>query len=98
MAALGSAVGVFLLDGVCRRGGEEGLKKTLHPKRFVYLKKARAGWAVAPARIAPPPFPFTAVIAAASTFEIPSQEAARHRVPHARLALFAGRRRGAAHA
>jgi membrane protein YqaA with SNARE-associated domain len=74
MAALGSTIGVFLLDLVARKGGEEGLQKMVKPKRLEYLKKKmdqRAGWAVAVACIAPPPFPFTAVIAAASAFEYP---------------------------
>jgi membrane protein YqaA with SNARE-associated domain len=72
MAALGSATGVYLLDVVCRKGGEEGLKKMLKPKRFEYLKKRmgeHAGFAVALACLAPPPFPFTPVIAAASAFQ-----------------------------
>ena len=74
MAALGSTIGVFLLDLVCRAGGEEGLKRMLKAKRFEYLKKKmaeRAGFAVALAGIAPPPFPFTAVIAAASALAYP---------------------------
>src|SRR5579883_1033271 len=74
MAALGSTIGVLLLDIVCRKGGEEGLKKKLNPKRFEMLKSKidqRAGFAVALACIAPPPFPFTPVIAAASAFEYP---------------------------
>lgn len=74
VAALGSAIGIFLLDLVCRKGGEEGLKRMLKPKRFEALRKRidkGAGWAVAVACIAPPPFPFTPVIAAASAFEYP---------------------------
>lgn len=74
MAAVGSVAGVFLLDLAARTGGEEGLRKMLKPKRFDYLKKKmgqRAGFAVALACIAPPPFPFTPVIAAASAFEYP---------------------------
>jgi len=75
-AALGSTGGIFLLDLVCRTGGEEGLMKMLKPKRFEYLKKKidkRAGFAVALACIAPPPFPFTPVIAAASAFQYPRE-------------------------
>lgn len=34
-ASAGSAVGVLLLDLVCRKGGEEGLKKMMAPKRLV---------------------------------------------------------------
>jgi len=37
-ASLGSVAGVLLLDLVCRKGGEEGLKKMMTPKRLVYLK------------------------------------------------------------
>src|ERR1700738_1407811 len=49
-AALGSTVGSFLLYWVSRKGGEEGLKKNMPPKRFEYLKKKiteRAAFAVA---------------------------------------------------
>ena len=74
MAALGSAIGTLLLDFVARKRGEEGLQKMMSPKRLGYLKKKvgeRAGVAVAVATLAPPPFPFTAVIAAASAFNYP---------------------------
>ncbi len=76
-AAVGSTLGVVLLDLVCRKGGEEGLKKMLKPKRFEAIKKRmsqRAGFGIALACIAPPPFPFTAVIAAASAFEYPRRQ------------------------
>lgn len=76
MASLGSALGVVLLDLVCRKGGEEGLKKMLKPKRLEMIRKkmsSRAGFAIAVACIAPPPFPFTAVIAAASAFDYPQR-------------------------
>jgi membrane protein YqaA with SNARE-associated domain len=74
MAALGSTVGCLLLDLIARKGGEEGLKKMMSPKRLAYLKKRvgeRAGVALAVACLAPPPFPFTAVVAAASAFNYP---------------------------
>jgi membrane protein YqaA with SNARE-associated domain len=74
MAAIGSTIGIFLLDLVCRKGGEEGLRKMIKPKRLDYLKKKmseRAGYGVAVACLAPPPFPFTPVIAAASAFQYP---------------------------
>src|ERR1019366_7158119 len=38
-ASLGSATGVLLLDLVCRKGGEEGLKKMVSARRINYLKK-----------------------------------------------------------
>jgi len=76
IAALGSTIGVLLLDLVARKGGEEGLRKMLKPKRFDYFEKKMkkdAGIPIAVACIAPPPFPFTAVIAAASAFQYSRQ-------------------------
>jgi len=73
-AAFGSAAGVVLLDAVCRKGGEEGLKKMMSLKRLNHLKKKmkeHGGRAVVVASLAPPPFPFTAVIGAASAFQYP---------------------------
>jgi membrane protein YqaA with SNARE-associated domain len=73
-AAFGSAAGVLLLDLVCRKGGEEGLKRMMSTKRLIYLKKKmneRGSIAVIVACLSPPPFPFTAVIGAASAFQYP---------------------------
>src|SRR5271155_661049 len=38
-AAIGSTLGVLLLDAVCRKGGEEGLKKMMKPGRLDYFKR-----------------------------------------------------------
>lgn len=73
-AVIGSTLGVLLLDAVCRRGGEEGLKKMMRPERLGYFKRRMdhgAGIAIATACLAPPPFPFTLVIASASAFAYP---------------------------
>jgi membrane protein YqaA with SNARE-associated domain len=73
-ASLGSAAGVLLLDLVCRKGGEEGLKKMMSRKRLDYLKKKMSQNAAIPLVVtclAPPPFPFTAVVAAASALQYP---------------------------
>jgi membrane protein YqaA with SNARE-associated domain len=73
-AAIGSTLGVVLLDAVCRKGGEEGLKRMMKPARLAYFKRrmtSQAGIAIATACLAPPPFPFTLVIASASAFEYP---------------------------
>jgi membrane protein DedA with SNARE-associated domain len=35
-AAAGSTIGVLLLDAVCRKGGEEGLKRLMKPKLLRY--------------------------------------------------------------
>jgi membrane protein YqaA with SNARE-associated domain len=74
MAASGSCAGVFLLDAICRQGGEAGLKKMLSKRRFEYLKRKMSNKATLPialACLAPPPFPFTPVIATASAFNYP---------------------------
>jgi membrane protein YqaA with SNARE-associated domain len=71
-AAVGSTVGAFLMDLISRKGGEEGLQKLLKPERFNKLKKMlnkRAPVALFLACLAPPPFPFRPVVAAASAFQ-----------------------------
>jgi membrane protein YqaA with SNARE-associated domain len=73
-AAIGSTLGVLLLDVVCRKGGEEGLKKMMKPRRLDYFKRRmsnQAAIAIGLACLAPPPFPFTIVIASASAFAYP---------------------------
>lgn len=70
-ASLGSLAGVALLDLVSRESGEKGLERIMNPRRLKYMKQKieqRAAGAIAVACLAPPPFPFTAVIAAASAF------------------------------
>ena len=73
-AAIGSTLGVVLLDAVCRKGGEEGLKRMMKPRRLEYFKRRmskQAAIAIGLACLAPPPFPFTLVIASASAFAYP---------------------------
>jgi membrane protein YqaA with SNARE-associated domain len=68
-AALGSTIGVFALALVAHKLGEEGIKKMAGEKRFARLHKmigAHGSKAVFLACIAPPPFPYTMVIAAAA--------------------------------
>jgi membrane protein YqaA with SNARE-associated domain len=68
-AACGSTLGVLLLASIARKAGEEGIRKVAGQKQFEKLKKRigeRSGVAVAIGCLAPPPFPFTMVIAAAS--------------------------------
>jgi membrane protein YqaA with SNARE-associated domain len=72
--AVGSTIGVFLLDLVCRKGGEEGLKRLVKPKLLTYLKRQmeeHGAVALIVSCLAPPPFPFGASIAAASAFQYP---------------------------
>ena len=68
-AACGSTLGVLSLALIARKFGEEGICKVAGQKQFNRLKKNignRSGLAVAIGCLAPPPFPFTMVIAAAS--------------------------------
>jgi membrane protein YqaA with SNARE-associated domain len=68
-AACGSTIGALLLAAVAKKFGEEGIRKVAGKKQFERLKKhigKRSGIAVAVGCLAPPPFPFTTVIAAAS--------------------------------
>jgi membrane protein YqaA with SNARE-associated domain len=74
MAACGSTLGVFFLDLVARKAGEEGIQKITGRRRFEYFKRKieqRGGVAVVLACIAPPPFPFTPVIATNSALGYP---------------------------
>jgi uncharacterized membrane protein YdjX (TVP38/TMEM64 family) len=74
LASLGSCTGVFLLDLAVRKGGEAGLEKIMSKRRFEFLKRKmsrRASVPLALACIAPPPFPFTPVVATASAFNYP---------------------------
>ncbi len=73
-AATGSTIGVFLLDLVCRKGGEKGPNRLVKPRLLDYLKgqmQNHAAVALVISCLAPPPFPFGASIAAASAFQYP---------------------------
>ena len=66
-AACGSTVGASLLAGVSRKLGEEGITRLAGKKRYERLKyhiNRHAAAAIAIGGLAPPPFPFTTVIAA----------------------------------
>jgi membrane protein YqaA with SNARE-associated domain len=72
--AVGSTIGVLLLDLVCRNGGEAMLKRLVKPKLLGYLKQRmekHAAGAVIVTCLAPPPFPFGAAIAVASALQYP---------------------------
>jgi membrane protein YqaA with SNARE-associated domain len=72
-ASLGSVVGVTLLDLVVREASKEGAEIFVGSKRLERLKgkiEKRGVWAVFFAALLPPPFPFTAAIAAASALQI----------------------------
>lgn len=73
-AVCGCVIGVFLLDLVARKLGEEGVQKLAGKSRFEKLKRKigeKGGRTLVLASLAPPPFPFTMVIAINSALEYP---------------------------
>ena len=74
MAAIGSTLGVFLIDLVARRLGEAGIAKVAGQERFDRLKSKitkYGGKSIAVGCLAPPPFPFTMLVAANSALGYP---------------------------
>ena len=73
-AVCGSVTGVFLLDLIARKIGEEGVTKVAGKRRFEYLKRKigeHGGKALVVGCLAPPPFPFTMVVAVNSALAYP---------------------------
>ncbi len=73
-AVCGSTAGVFLLDLVARKLGEEGIQKIAGKSRFEKLKSKigeKGGRTLVIGCLAPPPFPFTMVVAVNSALEYP---------------------------
>lgn len=73
-SAIGSVVGVFLIDLIMRKAGERGLERFVSEKRIQKLKaklENKAGITVFIATLIPPPFPFTPVVMTASALQTP---------------------------
>lgn len=76
-AVCGCTLGVFFLDLVARKLGEEGIRKMAGDRRFERLKRKvgeKGGRALIVACLAPPPFPFTMVIAINSALDYPRNQ------------------------
>ncbi|HEY1337753.1 MAG TPA: hypothetical protein VGF59_09600 [Bryobacteraceae bacterium] len=72
MSTIGSVLGCLLVDVIMRPAGEHGLEKHLPRRRLDYVRKRvskGAPAALVVASIAPPPFPFTPFIMAASALQ-----------------------------
>lgn len=72
-AAFGSTIGVLALALVAHKLGEEGIKRMAGEKRFSRLHKmieTHGSKAVFLACVAPPPFPYTMVVAAAAALDL----------------------------
>jgi membrane protein YqaA with SNARE-associated domain len=77
MSTVGSVLGCLVVDLVMRRAGEKGLEQHLSRKRLDYVRckvDKSAAWALVVASIAPPPFPFTPFIMAASALQYPRKK------------------------
>jgi membrane protein YqaA with SNARE-associated domain len=77
MSTAGSVLGCLLVDVVFRRAGERGLERHLPKRRLEYIKckvTKSAAWALIVASIAPPPFPFTPFVMAASALQYPREK------------------------
>jgi len=73
-AVIGSTAGVWILDLVARKIGEEGIRKVAGNRRYEYLKRKiekRGALALAVGCLAPPPFPFTMVVGVNSALGYP---------------------------
>src|SRR5689334_4605845 len=74
VSAVGSLVGVLLVDIVMRKAGEKGLEHFLSPNKIERFKQKienKGGISVFIATLLPPPFPFTAVVMTASALQLP---------------------------
>jgi membrane protein YqaA with SNARE-associated domain len=77
MSSIGSVLGCLLVDVVFRRAGEHELEKHMTRRRLdVFRRKItdNAAWALVVAAIAPPPFPFTLFVMAASALQYPRKK------------------------
>src|ERR1043165_3643185 len=72
VSAIGSIVGVFVIDVIMRKAGEKGLERFLSQKKIEKFKakiENKAGISVFVATLLPPPFPFTPVVMTASALQ-----------------------------
>lgn len=77
VAAVGSVVGVFIVDLIMRKAGEAGLEHFVTRNRIEKLKaklENKAGVTIFVATLIPPPFPLTPVVMTASALQSPRGE------------------------
>jgi membrane protein YqaA with SNARE-associated domain len=76
-SALGSVLGVFLLDLVSRKMGEKGLERFVSAQKVAEVRtriEKNGGITVFLATLIPPPFPFTPVVMTASALQYPRKK------------------------
>jgi membrane protein YqaA with SNARE-associated domain len=72
VSAIGSVVGVFVIDLLMRNAGEKGLQRFVSEKKVEKLKSKlenKMGITVFIATLIPPPFPFTPAVMTASALQ-----------------------------
>jgi len=77
VSAIGSVVGVLIVDLIMRKAGEKGLECFVNQKRIEKLKaklENKAGVTLFVATLIPPPFPFTPAVMTASALQSPRGE------------------------
>ena len=76
-SAIGSVIGVFVIDLLMRKAGEKGLERFISQKRIEQLKSKienKAFVTVFLATLIPPPFPFTPAVMTASALQSPKAQ------------------------
>jgi len=72
VSAIGSVVGVFVIDLLMRNAGEKGLERFISERKIEKLKSKlenKMGITVFIATLIPPPFPFTPAVMTASALQ-----------------------------
>ena len=73
-SAIGSVVGVLIVDVIMRKAGEKGLERFVSKRRVEKVKaklENKAGITIFIATLIPPPFPFTPAVMTASALQSP---------------------------
>lgn len=76
-SAIGSVIGVFVIDLLMRKAGEKGLERFVSKNRIEKLKSKienKAFITVFLATLIPPPFPFTPAVMTASALQCPKAQ------------------------
>jgi membrane protein YqaA with SNARE-associated domain len=74
VSAIGSVIGVLVVDLLMRKAGEKGLERFVSEKKIEKLKaklENKTGITIFIATLIPPPFPFTTAVMTASALQTP---------------------------
>ena len=74
VSAIGSVIGVFVIDLLMRKAGEKGLERFVSKKKVDKIKSKienKGFLTVFLATLIPPPFPFTPAVMTASALQVP---------------------------